>query len=137
MWRNGSALDSKSKGCEFNSRRSHNFLYQIFLENLSIHVEKVKSKKESDNRYDIRNINDIFIRITKLLEVPSEEELKKFDIEDVLPSFNFYDYPDDDLTPPKRMKKDDIGGGAEDNIQINSPPTKEMSDISGVLEFED
>lgn len=23
MWRNGSALDSKSKGCEFKSRRSH------------------------------------------------------------------------------------------------------------------
>ena len=64
--------------------------------------------------------------------------LKKFDIEEVLPSFNFYNYPDVDSSPPKRMKTEDkdIGGGAEDTIQFNSPPEQQSSDINRVL-FED
>ena len=35
LWRNGSASDSRSEGCVFESRRAHVFILSFFLLNLS------------------------------------------------------------------------------------------------------
>ena len=66
MWRNGSALDSKSKGCEFKSRRPQQQLYRpqqlLFYHVKQMHVKQNQNKRSNNiEQYKYKSILDTYM----------------------------------------------------------------------------